>query len=92
MMNFGFIDNAVQVGINPAMDPAQSHGTITVLQPNGDYEVVHYSVDRPNILKRPTMEVIADMYQQFQQLGFRPAAIEVRLGRRAQIYRTDTLH
>jgi hypothetical protein len=88
----GFIDNAVQIGINPSMDPEQSHGSITIRHPNGEVDVVHYSVDRPECLKRPTLEVISDMYQQFQQLGYQPKAIEVRLGRRVRIYKTELLH
>ncbi|WP_144106587.1 hypothetical protein [Paraburkholderia sp. BCC1886] len=84
----GFINRDVHVGICPDMDPKKSHGSITVKRPGGAVEIVHFTVDRPNILKRPTLNVISDMYEQFKCLGFLPEAIEVRLGKQVNVYET----
>jgi hypothetical protein len=84
----GFLDKNVQVGLNPdhLIPQHERHGTVVVRHGRQDVKLP-YTVDRPDRLKRPHVDAIKNMFQQFERLGHVVQAIEITVGKYRRVYR-----
>lgn len=82
-----YADTTVRIGVNPLMDPKQSHGMANYRTTDGRVGIVHFLVDNPNRLKNPTDEAIRDVLKQLNTLGYPATAVTVKTGKASKVYR-----
>lgn len=80
-------DDRIQVAVNEAMDPKQSHGSASVVDNQGRHRSVPFQVDHPTRIKRPTPDQVSDLFKQFDQLGFRAETVFIGRGTAKRSFR-----
>jgi hypothetical protein len=83
-------DDRFQVAVNENMDQAQAHGTAKVPDESGFVRTIPFQVDHPNRIKNPTPEQVMKLFQQFDQLGYRPVTVIVGRGSAQRAFRRST--
>jgi hypothetical protein len=82
-----FADTTVRIGVNPMMDPKQSHGMANYRRTDGKTGTVHFLVDHPRRLKHPTDDAINDVIKQLHLLGYPAVSVTVKTGKISKVFR-----
>ncbi|MNU19741.1 hypothetical protein D3C71_79740 [compost metagenome] len=75
--------------VGPRGDVRQAQGFIWLKSRDGGQSARAFTIDKPNLLNRPSRRVRNAMLEQIQLMGFIPTHIEIRLPDRRRVYKTD---
>jgi hypothetical protein len=81
--------SSVIIGLAPNMAADKRHGVVWVKDAQGGLSSVSFFADRPEILKDPTIDLIAALFQQVRGMGFTPERIELMVTPRTVMYKVD---
>lgn len=77
MSLFNLFDPQISIGFVPDMNPAKQHGVAWMKIPGDGVQKHPFTVDRPEMLVKPTFAIVDQLFQQIAKMGFFPDKIEL---------------
>lgn len=74
---FGLFEPNINIGFTPDPRPEMQHGVVWMKIPGAGVEKRIFTVDRPDILAKPTFAIIDRLFGQVAKMGFFPEKMEL---------------
>lgn len=74
-----FGEKNLNIGLNPAIPPAERHGLAFVREPGESGKIVQipFKVDKPDFLERLNSPTLRRLFSQLEKMGFSAESLEV---------------
>ena len=84
---FDFFTRTTNIGLSDKISKENRHGVFFGKDINNKQVMIPFTVDYPQVLKRPNFFTVFSLFMQIEQLGFVPEHIEIGKDQDRRIYR-----